>query len=152
MRSKITASDGRLPLLGAMVAGTGAGLTTVGVMSWLLIRRQLVEEHITVESDAGHFAGARVAGPLTAYAEAEVINRHAREAAGGKSFAELDSDHPATETVLTGSFMRASLFTSVLAFGVAAMATGLGVVLAVVGAALARIGGRRRSAAPWGGR
>jgi hypothetical protein len=38
---------------------------------------------------------------------------------------------------MTASFLRASLFTSVVAFGVAALATGLGVVLVLIGLALA---------------
>jgi hypothetical protein len=37
---------------------------------------------------------------------------------------------------MNGSFLRASLFTSVLAFGVAALAMGLGLVLAAIGLCL----------------
>ena len=37
---------------------------------------------------------------------------------------------------MTASFLRSSLFTSVVAFGVALMAAGLGVVLIGIGAAL----------------
>lgn len=137
-------SHDRLPLLWGLVTAAGAGLTLAGATSWMLIRRRLVDERITVEGDAGRFAGARVAGPLTAYAEADVIERHARDASGGRAYAELGPDDPASSTVLTASFMRASLFTSVLAFGVAALATGLGVVLLLVGATLARASRTRR--------
>jgi len=37
---------------------------------------------------------------------------------------------------MTASFLRSSLFTSVVAFGVAVMAAGLGLVLVVIGVAL----------------
>ena len=37
---------------------------------------------------------------------------------------------------MTASFLRASLFTSVVSFGVAAIAMGLGVVLILIGVAL----------------
>ena len=40
---------------------------------------------------------------------------------------------------MTASFLRASLFTSIVAFGVAAFAVGVGVVLIVIGVALLRI-------------
>ncbi|MBB4741498.1 ABC-type Fe3+ transport system permease subunit [Actinoplanes octamycinicus] len=40
------------------------------------------------------------------------------------------------------SFPRASLFTSVVAFGVAALAVGLGVVFALIGMALNRLSRR----------
>lgn len=41
---------------------------------------------------------------------------------------------------MTASFLRASLFTSVVAFGVAALVAILGVLLALVGWALMKIG------------
>jgi hypothetical protein len=37
---------------------------------------------------------------------------------------------------MNGSFLRASLFTSVVSFGIAAMAMGLGVVFVLIGVAL----------------
>ncbi|MDO5746032.1 MAG: aromatic ring-opening dioxygenase LigA, partial [Micrococcaceae bacterium] len=42
-------------------------------------------------------------------------------------------------TVMTASFLRASLFTSVLAFGVAALVIGLGILFALIGWALLSI-------------
>jgi hypothetical protein len=41
---------------------------------------------------------------------------------------------------MNASFLRASLFTSVVAFGICALVIGLGVVLAVIGGALRRLG------------
>jgi hypothetical protein len=41
---------------------------------------------------------------------------------------------------MNGSFLRASLFTSVVSFGIAAMAMGLGIVFALIGLALRMIG------------
>ena len=46
---------------------------------------------------------------------------------------------------MNGSFLRASLSTSVVSSGIAAMATGLGVVVVLVGAAL-RVLGRPQAA------
>jgi hypothetical protein len=76
---------------------------------------------------------------LTAYAEADVINEHALEATDGLTYAQLDQDDPRRETVMTASFLRASLFTSVVSFGVAAFASGLGLLLLLIGWALLRI-------------
>jgi hypothetical protein len=77
-----------------------------------------------LSDDAARFAGDKIDGPLTAYTEAETIERHALKASGGKTYAELGTDDPARQTVMTASFLRASLFTSVVSFGVAAMAMG----------------------------
>jgi len=65
-----------------------------------------------------------------------VINKHALEATGGKTYAELAKDDPARTTAMQASFLRASLFTSVVAFGVAALAVVLGIVLVLMGVAL----------------
>jgi hypothetical protein len=45
---------------------------------------------------------------------------------------------------MTASFLRASLFTSVVSFGVAAMAAGIGLVLILIGAALIVLNGADR--------
>ena len=111
-------------------------MVVAGAGTWFLVQSQLSDEHITVSDDAAHFAGDSVDGPLTAYSQAETIEKHALEAAGGKTYAELPQDDPTRSTVMTASFLRASLFTSVVSFGVAAMAGGLGIVLLLIGWAL----------------
>ncbi|MFC7534577.1 hypothetical protein [Actinoplanes sp. GCM10030250] len=58
---------------------------------------------------------------------------------GGKTYAELPRDDPNRDSVMTASFLQASLFTSVVAFGVAVLAAGLGIVLVLIGSALRRL-------------
>lgn len=58
---------------------------------------------------------------------------------GGKADAELPEDGPNQRLVMTGLFLRASLFTSVVAVGVAAMAFGPGSVLTLDGVAPGRV-------------
>ena len=111
------------------------------MVTYFIVSDQLAAENITVSEDAARFAGQDVTGPFTAYAEAEVINKHALEATGGKTYAELDREDPARQTAMQASFLRASLFTSVVAFGVAAMATVLGIVMVLIGWALRSPGG-----------
>jgi hypothetical protein len=48
---------------------------------------------------------------------------------------------------MTASFLRASLFTSVVSFGVAAMAVGLGIVLLLIGWALLSLAAAVRAVA-----
>jgi hypothetical protein len=127
---------GLIRLLGIAVIVAGAILAASGVITWIVVQNQLADEQITVSDDADRFAGDPVDGPLTAYAEADAIEGHALEASGGLTYAELPQDDPTRETVMTASFLRASLFTSVVSFGVAAMAMGLGVVLILIGVAL----------------
>ena len=114
----------------------GAVFIVAGVVTWFVVRDQLANEKITVSKDADFLAGKPVKGPFTAYAQAEVINKHALEATGGKTYSELGQDDPLRQTAMSASFLRASLFTSVVAFGVALMAVGLGVTLILVALAL----------------
>jgi hypothetical protein len=118
----------------------GVVFAVAGVVTYVLVSNELAAEHITVSEDAKYFAGQDVTGPFTAYSEAETISKHALEATGGKTYAELDREDPARETAMQASFLRASLFTSVVAFGVAALATVLGIVLVLIGAALRTLG------------
>jgi hypothetical protein len=118
------------------VAAIGALMIIAGGVTWFMVQDQLSDARITVAEDADVLAGDDVDGPFSAYAQAQVIDKHALEATGGKTYAELDREDPLRETAMSASFLRASLFTSVLAFGVAAMAVGLGLALILVALAL----------------
>ncbi len=132
-------STGPLRVLSIIVIAAGAILVIAGIVTWIVVRDQLADENIVVSEDAPFLAGDDVNGPFTAYAEAEAINDHALEASGGLTYAELERDDPTRETVMTASFLRASLYTSVVSFGVAFFAFGVGIVLILVGWALLHI-------------
>ena len=125
--------------LAYLVLLSGVILIAAGAFTWFVVRDQLSDEKITVSDDADRFGGDSVDGPLTAYAEADVINEHALEETDGLTYAQLERDDPRRDTVMTASFLRTSLFTSVVSFGVAAFAAGMGIVLILVAWALLRI-------------
>jgi hypothetical protein len=126
--------------LGVIIGVVGVIMVVAGVVTWYVVADQLANEQITVSEDADFLAGDEVDGPFSAYAQAEVINKHALEATGGKTYAELAQDDPIRQTAMQASFLRASLFTSVVAFGVALMAVGVGVTLILISLALSSIG------------
>ena len=84
-----------------------------------------------------------MSGPFTAYCEAMVIATHSNEATEGKTYAELDREDPLRQTAMTASFLRASLFTSVVAFGVSALVVLLGALFVVTGVSLRMLGRTR---------
>ena len=127
---------GSLRVLALLVLVSGVILMVAGAVTWFTVTDQLSDEKIVVSDDADNFAGDDVDGPFTAYAEAEVINDHALEESDGQTYAQLDREDPRRDTVMTASFLRASLFTSVVAFGVAAFAFGIGLLMVLVGWAL----------------
>jgi hypothetical protein len=129
-------STGPVRILAILVIIGGAILIVAGVFTWFVVQDQLSNEKIIVSDDADHFAGDKVNGPFTAYAQAQVINKHALEASGGKTYAQLDQEDPKRDTVMTASFLRASLFTSVVAFGTSVFAAGMGLLMILIGWAL----------------
>jgi hypothetical protein len=111
----------------------GALLVIGGIVTWVVVSQTLSDQKITVSDDADCLAGDEVNGPFSAYCQAKVIDQHALDATGGLHYSELERDDPARETAMTASFLQASLFTSVVAFGVAAMAILIGILFVLIG-------------------
>jgi len=117
----------------------GVILILAGIIAWIAVSTQLRAENIVIPEDAMAFQGQTVSGPLTAYVQADIIQHHALEASGGKTYAELDRDDPVRETMMNASFLRASLFTSVVSFGLALFAFGVGVLFVLFGWGVRRL-------------
>ena len=117
----------------------GVLLIVVGVIAWIGVTTQLTAENITIPDDAVAFQGQQVTGPFTAWVQADIINTHALAASDGKTYAELEQDDPVRTTVMQASFLRSSLFTSIVAYGVALFAAGMGVLAILFGWAIHRL-------------
>jgi ABC-type sugar transport system permease subunit len=114
----------------------GIVMAIAGVVAWVVISSTLSDQRITVSDDARCAAGDQVNGPISAYCQADVIDKHTQDLTGGKTYAELDPEDPVRATAMDSAFLQASLFTSVVAFGLAAMAFVLGLLLVLIGFAL----------------
>lgn len=111
----------------------GVLMIVAAIATWILITTTLSAQKITVSDDADCMAGASVNNPFAAYCQAKVIDKHTMEITGGKTYAELDREDPNRVTAMNSSFLQASLFTSILAYGVAVMAAAMGVVFILIG-------------------
>jgi hypothetical protein len=125
----------------------GSLLIIGGVATWVVVSNTLADQKITVSDDASCLAGDDVDGPFSAYCQAMVIDKHALEATGGLRYAELGREDPKRQTAMTASFLQASLFTSVVAFGVAAMAVAVGVLFFLIGLGMRDVANRIREVA-----
>ena len=133
----------------------GVLILVSGAFAWGITSTQLASENKTVANDAPAFAGSKVTGPLTAFYQAEAVKQHIRAASNDLTYAELgakvqearDAGDTATADQLqqtramveTGNFVRASLFTSVMAFGVSALVMGAGLLFSFLGWGLYRL-------------
>jgi hypothetical protein len=114
----------------------GIAMAIAGVITWVVVSTTLADQKITVADDASCAAGDDVNGPFSAYCQADIIDQHTLDITGGKTYAELDREDPNRAVAMDSAFLQASLFTSVVAFGVAGMAFVLGIVLTLIGFAL----------------
>lgn len=157
-------------LIGLLTIVAGAIMIIAGGVTWGAVTSQLKDESITVsavtEEEPGSLAGKAVAGPFTAFAQANAIKHHALTGANGRTYAQIGDDIKAAKATLVadgvseadvakdskvleltaartsamnGSFLRTALFSSVIAYGVAALVIGLGVLFAALGFALRSI-------------
>ena len=124
MNLRKSASLGSIALGTLMVPG--------GIATWILVSTTLAGQNIVTPDDAC-LPGREVRGPFTAYCQAEIIEEHTLESTGGLTYAELDREDPLRETAMNASFLQASLFTSILAFGVSAMAIAVGILFILIG-------------------
>lgn len=142
-----------------------AGGATWALVTTQLKAENIVVAAVT-DANPGRLAGKPVAGPFTAYAQAAAINHHALEGANNRTYAQIGADAKVLKAKLAaeglskediaknpdvkaladtrdqtmnGSFLRASLFTSVISYGVSALVIGLGVVFGLLGFALIKL-------------
>jgi hypothetical protein len=133
----------------ASVASIVLGILLIagGITTWFVVSDTLSDQQITTSDDAC-LPGRTVAGPFTAYCEAKVIERHALEATGGLYYAELDREDPLRATAAQAAFLQSSLFTSVVAFGVAAMAVAVGLLFVLIGLGIRDVAQRTTEPVP----
>lgn len=152
-----------LMVLGLVFVGAGLYTGYRGFDAKDQVRDELVAQSITTPGDAA-IPDAVVDDPATARAMADVIDRHARDATGGRTYAEMgrylavdggDTDdeaaavigedgrpvaNPLRNVAFQASSLRTSLYTSVMAFNVADLVVGLGAMMLALGVAVGGVG------------
>ena len=129
----------------------GILMVVAGAATWVVVSSTLADQKIVVSDDASCLAGDDVDGPFSAYCQADVIDKHTMKITGGLTYSELEQDDPNRPTAMDSAFLQASLFTSVVAFGVAFMAFGVGIVFILIGLGMrapAPVRGGHASTAP----
>src|SRR5665647_2563846 len=100
----MTTSNKPVKFIALFTVIAGFIMIIAGGTTWALVQTQLKAEHITVAAvtpeNPGRLAGKDIAGPFTAYAQANAINEHALEGAGGKTYAQIGADATALKAKL----------------------------------------------------
>lgn len=118
----------------------GVVMIAAGIGTWVMVSTTLAAQDITVSDDADCLAGDDVNGPFSAFCQARIIDQHTLDQTGGLTYAELDRDDPLRQVAMNSAFLQSSLFTSVVAFGVAGMAILMGIVFVLLGLGMKDVG------------
>jgi hypothetical protein len=103
------------------------------------VRAELRAENITTPADASR-PNVRVQDGPTAQVQADVIEKHALASTGGKRFAEMDREDPNRAVAFQASALRSALLSSVLAWNVANLVIGLGLLVVALGGVSVLVG------------
>ncbi|HET7489933.1 MAG TPA: hypothetical protein VFJ85_18550 [Acidimicrobiales bacterium] len=152
-----------LIVLGALFAAGGVYAVARGLDAKDQVKTELIAQDITTPADA-RVPNVAVKDAATAKVMADIINKHALEASGGKTYSEMgrylaldgtDTNdaakamkgadgkplaNPVRNTLFQASSLRTSLYTSIMAFNVSDLVVGLGLMILVLGIAVGGIG------------
>ena len=134
--------SGSAKWISIVVMVIGALMVIAGAVTYGQVSSTLADERITVSEDAC-LGGQSVYRPVRGL----LRGRHHRRSTPSRRPAARPTPSSTVRircatVAMNGSFLRASLFTSVLAFGVSAMAIGVGIVFILIGVALLNLAGR----------
>ena len=107
------------------------------------VRDTLSSERIITAEDAD-IPLAAVTGPEEAKAQADAVRAHTLKITGGKTYAELARDDPNRATYLNSITLRTALMESYLAFKIADLVAGVGIIVSTARAQPDRAGSLSR--------
>jgi hypothetical protein len=130
--------------IGAIVFGVvliGAGLFMVreARMANDEVKDTLASERVVSSEDAD-IPLVAVTGPEEAKAQAEAIRTHMLKTTNGKTYAEMDRTDPNRAQYLNSVTLRTALMESYMAFKIAELVQGVGLIVAALGASQVVLG------------
>lgn len=120
-------------LFGLVLAGSGAFMVQQGRAAHNDVKDTLASENVVSSQDAD-IPLKPVTNAATAKAQADAIKAHVLRTTGGRGYAELPSTDPNRTTALNSITLRTALMESYMAFKIADLVMGVGLIVALVGA------------------
>ena len=127
-------------LFGFVLMGAGLLMLYQGREAHNEIRDTLASEKIVTAADSD-LPNVAVTGPAEAKAQSDAIWTHVMKQTGGKTYAELGRDDPLRTTYLQSVTLRTALMESYLAFKVADLVMGIGLIVTLLGVSQVVLGG-----------
>ena len=119
-------------LFGVVLIGAGLFMAREGRNAHDEVENTLSSERIVSAEDADIPLTA-VTGPEEAKAQADAIRQHMLKTTNGKTYAELDRNDPNRAQYLNSVTLRTALMESYMAFKIADLVSGVGLIVALIG-------------------
>ena len=119
-------------VLSFVLVATGAVLIWQGLDAKAQVRAALAAEHITTPEDAS-IPGVPVDSAATAKAQADIIQAHALEATGNRTWSDMPREDEQRPFYLQAVTLRTSLMSAYMGFKIADLVTGLGALFLALG-------------------
>ena len=126
-------------LFGVVLVGAGTVMLFAGRSANNDIKDALAAERIVTAADSD-LPNVPVTGSAEAKAQSDAIWKHTMTQTGGRTYAELPREDPLRTTYLQSVTLRTALMESYLAFKVADLVMGIGLIVVLLGASQVVLG------------
>ena len=129
----------RLVTIVAILAFVVGGFSVLGGLGGAVYTfQQAATENITTPGDAA-IADTPVRGPLTMWAQADIITEHQLDTTEGQRFAEMDREDPARASWFNATTLTTALSLGIISYAFSAFAIAMGAMMILFGLVLLRL-------------
>jgi hypothetical protein len=136
---KVVHRPSRLVTIVAILAFVVGGFSVLGGLGGAVYTfQQAATENITTPGDAA-IADTPVRGPLTMWAQADIITEHQLDTTDGQRFAEMDREDPVRASWFNATTLTTALSLGIISYAFSAFAIAMGAMMVLFGLVLLRL-------------
>ena len=123
----------------AILAFVVGGFSVIGGLGGAVYTyQQAVAENVTTTGDAA-IADTPVRGPLTMWAQADIITEHQLDTTDGQRFAEMDREDPVRASWFGATTLTTALSLGIISYAFSAFAIAMGAMMVLIGLVVLRL-------------
>jgi hypothetical protein len=123
----------------AILAFVVGGFSILGGLGGAVFTyQQAAAENVTTPGDAA-IAEAPVRGPLTMWAQADIITQHQLDTTDGQRFSEMDRENPVRDSWFNATTLTTALSLGIISYAFSAFAIAMGAMTILIGLVIHRL-------------
>ena len=132
-------SPSKLLTIVAILAFVVGGFSVIGGLGGAVYTyQQAAAENVTTTGDAA-IADTPVRGPLTMWAQADIITEHQLDTTDGQRFAEMDREDPVRASWFDATTLTTALSLGIISYAFSAFAIAMGAMMILIGLVIHRL-------------